>query len=106
MVGLRRPGCRVVSAQADAWRSAPKKADFNRRYPVHNSACQPIMNHSPWPPIQAGQRHHNRPLPDLTSTLRKKVTHTPLQPSNPSDLLLSAEQIILEASENCRKNQD
>jgi hypothetical protein len=31
MVGLRRPGRGFASAEADAWRGAPLKADFNRR---------------------------------------------------------------------------
>jgi hypothetical protein len=30
-VGLRRPGRRLASAEADAWRGAPERADFNRR---------------------------------------------------------------------------
>jgi hypothetical protein len=30
-VGLRRPGGGFASAEADAWREAPWKADFNRR---------------------------------------------------------------------------
>jgi hypothetical protein len=31
MVGLRRPGRGFASAEADAWRAAPGRADFNRR---------------------------------------------------------------------------
>jgi len=31
VVGLRRPGRGFASAEADAWRAAPWKADFNRR---------------------------------------------------------------------------
>jgi hypothetical protein len=30
-VGLCRPGRRLASAEADAWRGAPERADFNRR---------------------------------------------------------------------------
>ncbi|WP_448590674.1 hypothetical protein [Thermoflexus hugenholtzii] len=30
-VGLRRPKSIFASAEADAWREAPRKADFNRR---------------------------------------------------------------------------
>jgi hypothetical protein len=30
-VGLRRPKASLASAEADAWREAPWKADFNRR---------------------------------------------------------------------------
>jgi hypothetical protein len=47
MVGLRRPGRGLASAEADAWRAAPGKADFNRRRAFgRRSACADRENPS------------------------------------------------------------
>jgi hypothetical protein len=64
VVGLRRPGRRLASAEADAWRGAPEEADFNRREgPLANDRPARRMNSASrglWPVV--GLRRPGRRL--------------------------------------------